>query len=78
MIQDLIDDYKVSMDGLTKNVDHKAFKQPLPEYDQSETSKANKKNCVANISYAYADANNVIGMLEPIEYLCMTSLSDNN
>ena len=30
VIQDLIDEHKVSTDGLTKNADHKAFKQPLP------------------------------------------------
>ena len=29
VIQDLIDECKVSTDGLTKNADHKAFKQPF-------------------------------------------------
>ncbi len=76
VIQDLIDKCKVIIDGLTKNADHKAFKQPLPEYDSGGTSKANKKNHAANISYAYAD--NVIGMLEPVEYLCMKSPTGNN
>ena len=78
VIQDLIEEGKVFTDGLTKNVDHKAFKQPLPKYDKGETSKANKKNHNAKISYAYADIDNVIGMLEPIEYLCMESPSDKN
>ena len=69
---------KVCIDGLINNSDHKAFKQPLPEYKKGETSKAAKKNHDAKIIYAYTDIDNVIGMLDPIESLCMTSPNDDN
>ena len=78
VIQDLIEASKVVIDGLIKNVDHKDFKQPLLEYEKGETSKAPKKNHYTKISYAYANTDNVIGMLEPIEYLCMASSNDEN
>ena len=56
----------------------KLLSNPLPKYDKGETSKENKKNHDAKISYAYADTDNVIAMLEPVEYLCMASPSNNN
>ena len=34
IIQDLIKDGKIGVDGLIKNSDHKAFKEPLPKYNQ--------------------------------------------
>ena len=77
MIQDLIEAGKVVIDGLVKNVDHKAFKQPLPKYEKGESSKAAaKKNHDAKINYTYANTDNLIAMLEPVEYICMAS-SDN-
>ena len=79
MVQDLIEAGKVVTDGLVKNSDHKAFKQPLPEYEKGESSKAAaKKNHDAKISYAYANTDNVIGMLEPVEYICMASSNNDN
>ena len=78
IIQDLIEAGKVVTDGLVKNADHKAFKQPLAEYKKGESSKAAKKNHDAKISYAYADTDNVIGMLEPIEYVCIASPNNDN
>ena len=79
IIQDLIEARKVVIDGLVKNADHKAFKQPLPKYEKGESSKvATKKNHDAKISYAYVDTNNVIGMLELVEYICMASSNNDN
>ncbi len=79
VIQDLIEAGKVVIDGLVKNTDHKAFQKPLPKYEKGETSRvAAKKNHDAKISYAYADTDNVISMLEPIEYVCMTSSNNEN
>lgn len=65
-IQDLIDQGKVVTDGLVKNSNHKDFKQPLPEYEKGETSKANKKGNDTKVSYAYTNTDNVINMIEPI------------
>ena len=42
-IQDLIDGGMVLIDGLVKNYDHKAFKIPLPKYENEESSQVNKK-----------------------------------
>lgn len=39
VIQDLIEAGKVFIDGLVKNYNHKAFQQPLPEYEKGENSK---------------------------------------
>ena len=70
---------KVVTDGLVKNVDHKAFKQPLPEYEKGESSKvAAKKNHDTKISYAYTNTDNVIGMFKPVEYICMASSNNDN
>ena len=73
VIQDLIEAGKVVIDGLVKNANHKAFKQPLPKYEKGETSKAAKKNHDAKISYSYANKDKIIDMLEPVEYVCMAS-----
>ena len=79
IIQDLIKAGKVVTDGLVKNADHRAFKQPLLEYEKGESSKAvAKKNHDAKTSYAYANIDKVIGILEPIEYICMASSNNDN
>ena len=53
-IQDLIDGGTVLINGLVKNIDHKAFKTPLLKYDKGESFHANKKNHDAKIHYTYA------------------------
>ena len=58
-------------DGLVKNIDHKAFKTPLPDYDKGESSQANKKNHNVEIHYTYATNDNVINMVEPVESIFM-------
>ena len=70
-IQDLIDGGIVLTIGLVKNLDHKAFKTPLPKYDKGESSQANKKNHDAKIHYTYATNDNVINMIEPVERVFM-------
>ena len=59
-IQDLIDDGDVVVDGHNKNVDHKAFKEQFPSYDNGESSKSEPQN---KVNYTYS---NVINMVEPI------------
>ena len=59
------------IDGLVKNLDHKAFKTPLPEYEKGESSQANKKNHDAKIHYTYATNDNVINMIELVERVLM-------
>ena len=39
---------------------------------------ATKNNHDTKISYAYTDTNNVIGMLDPVEYICMASPNNDN
>ncbi len=71
VIQDLMDARKVVTDGPVKKLDHKAFKQPLQEYEKVQSSKIHEKNHDEKINYTYANIDNVINMIEPIEYLCM-------
>lgn len=40
IVQDFIESGKLQVDGLNTNADHKAFKEPLPNYDKGETSKS--------------------------------------
>lgn len=61
VIQDLIEEGKVKVDGHHKKNDHKAFQTPLPSYEKGESSKSNK------INYTYIDDDNVIHMIEPCE-----------
>ena len=68
-VQALVNSGKAFTDGLTKNYDHQTFKQPLPNYQKGESSQAQKKNHDAKINYTYAYMDNVINMLEPIEYV---------
>lgn len=62
VIQDLIEEGKVKVDGHHINNDHKAFQTSLPSYEKGESSKSNK------INYTYIDDDNVIYMVEPCEH----------
>ena len=59
------------MDGLVKNLDHKAFKTPLSKYDKGESSQTRKNNHDVKIDYTYATNNNVINMIELVESMLM-------
>lgn len=65
LIQDLIENGKLEIDGLKTNAGHKVFKEPLPKYDKGETSKP--KDGKAAINYTYMSAENVINMLEVVD-----------
>lgn len=71
VIQDLIYASKVIAYGLVKNSNHKALKKTLPKYEKWESFKASKKNHDGKINYTYTDTDNVINVMELIEYLCM-------
>lgn len=60
-IQDLIDASKIVVGNHATNVDHKAFKDPLPSYEQGDSSKSKE---VAKVNYTYANNENVINMIE--------------
>ena len=64
------------MDGLVKNSNYKAFRTPLPQYEKGKSSQENKKNHDAKINYTYANNDNVINILEPIESVLMMRLQD--
>ena len=53
------------MDGLNTNVNHIAFKEPLPKYEKGEASQP--KNGKAVINQTYANAENVANMLEVVK-----------
>lgn len=65
IIQDIIDNEKMRVDGFMINKDHMVFTKPPHEYEKGETSK--KKNEDAKINYTYTDNDNVTHMLQPIE-----------
>lgn len=65
LIQDLIENGKLEIHGLKTNVDHKAFKEPLPKYDKGETSKP--KDCKVAINYTYTSIENVINMPKVVD-----------
>ena len=65
IIQDLIKNEKLEIDGLNNNAYHTAFKEPLPKYENGEASKP--KNGKATINYTYANAENVANMVEVVE-----------
>lgn len=48
----------------------------MPEYEKGESSKLAKNNHDDKINYAYVDIDNVIDMIEPVEYLFMASSND--
>ncbi|WP_044909002.1 hypothetical protein, partial [[Clostridium] innocuum] len=77
-IQDLIENGTISTDGLTKNSDHTAFKDPLPKHDKGETSQTHKKNHDAKINYTYPSNTPVINMVEPVESVLMMRSQDDN
>ena len=52
------------MDEHNKNIDHKAFKEPLSSYDKGECSKSKSHN---KVNYTYSNDDNVINMVEPID-----------
>ena len=64
-IQDMIDNGELVVDGHHKNSDHKAFKEPFPPYEKGETSKTKPNN---KIKYAYPKDDNVINMVEPMDF----------
>ena len=76
-IEDLIDGGIYLTNGLVKNYDHKAFKTPLIEYEKLESSQVQKKNHDAKINYNYANNENVINMLEPVESIFMMRPKEN-
>lgn len=62
-IQDLLDASKIVVGNHTTNADHKAFKEPLPSYEQGGSSKSKGD---AKVNYAYMNDDNVINMIESI------------
>lgn len=61
----MIDNGELVVDGHHKNLDHKAFKEPFPPYEKGETSKTKPNN---KINYAYPKDDNVINMVEPVDF----------
>lgn len=61
-IQDLIDAGKFVVGNHPTNANHKAFKDPLPIYEQGDSSKT-KGGAKAN--YTYVSQDNIINMIEP-------------
>lgn len=59
-IWDLIDARKVVVGNHPTNADHKAFKDPLPTYEQGDSSKTKGG---AKVNYAYASQDNIINMI---------------
>lgn len=51
LIQDLIDNKTIFVEGLQTNNDHRAFKNPLPNYEKGESSSSNNKG--KNVNYVY-------------------------
>ena len=64
IVQDLIENGKLEVDGLNTNADHIAFKETLPKYEKGEASQP--KNGKDIINYTYANAENVVNMLEVV------------
>lgn len=65
VIQYIIHNEKVRVDGFMKNKDHTNFKKPLPKCEKGEIFK--KNNGDAKVKYTYIDNENLIHMLEPID-----------
>ena len=61
----MIDNGDLVVDRHHKNSDHKAFKEPFPPYKKGETSKTKPNN---KINYAYTKDDNVINMIEPVDF----------
>lgn len=60
-IQYLIDTGKIVIGNHMTNVDHKAFKDPLPTYEQGDSSKSKGR---AKFICTYANNDNMINMIE--------------
>lgn len=60
-IQDLIDARKIVIGNHTTNADHKAFKDPLPIYEQGDSSKSKGGS---KVNYTYTNNDNMINMVE--------------
>ena len=54
IVQDLIENGKLEIDGLNTNSDDIAFKEPLSKYEKGEASQP--KNGKAAINYTYTNA----------------------
>ena len=65
VVQDLIENGKLEIDGLKTNFDHTTFKEPFPKYEKGEASQP--KNGKAAINYTFVNAKNVINRLEVLE-----------
>ena len=65
IVQDLIENGKLKIDGLNRNADHTTFKEHLPKYEKGEASQP--KNGKDAINYTYTNAKNVVNMLEVVE-----------
>ncbi len=63
IIQDLIENGKLKVDGLNNNANHKAFKKPFPKYEKEKGETSKPKYAKAKVNYTYIDANNTINML---------------
>lgn len=51
LVQDLIDNKIIFVEGPQTNVDHGAFKNPLPNYEKGESSSSNNKG--NNVNHVY-------------------------
>ena len=63
-VQDLIDDGDIFVDEHNKNLDHKVFKEPFPQYEKWEilTQKPNNK-----VNYTYSNNDDeIVHMVEPV------------
>ena len=65
IVQDLIENGKLEIDGLNTNANHITFKEPLPKYEKGEASQP--KNGKAAINYTYTNAKNAVNMLDVVE-----------
>lgn len=66
-VQDLIDNGDIVVDGHNKNLDHQAFKDLFPTHNKGESSGA--KNSNAKVNFTYTVDNNVINMIEPVDFV---------
>ena len=54
IVQDLIENGKLEIDGLNTNADHTMFKEPFPKYEKVEASQP--KNGTVTINYTHENA----------------------
>ena len=61
-VQDLIDNCDIVVDGHNKNLDHKDFKEPFPQYKKGENSKQKPNN---KVNYTYSNNDDeIVHMVE--------------